>query len=250
MKKLFLAFLILIFTQSLFAKTKLIAKIPEASGIVYSHKSDTLFVVNDEGKIYELTTKGKILKKSNLGKYDFEGITIDEKNSLLILAIEGEEKILVISQNDFKIKHKIKIKRKFNKINVLKKDSKNGIEGIVLIKDKLYISNQSKNRYPKADSSVIVILDYNLSKKKLKIKDILDHKQSDISGLTFYKNRLFMISDSNNLVIFYDIKKDKIIKKYKLNKKYSQEGLTFDNKGNLYIADDKGRVLKITKFKF
>ena len=250
MKKLILGFIILISIQNLFAKEKVIAKVPEASGIVYSEKSNTLFVVNDEGKIYELSTKGQILKKLNLGKYDLEGITIDEDKGLLILAIEGDEKILVLNQDNFKILNEIKIKRKYKKINVLKKDSKNGIEGIVLFKDKLYISNQSKNKYPKADSSVIVIVDYDLSKKKLKIKNIIDHGITDVSGLTFYKDTLFMISDKNNLLLSYDIKNNKIIKKYKLSKKYAQEGLTFDKKENLYIADDNGQILKIQKFDF
>ena len=250
MKKLILGFLILFSIQNLFAKEKVIAKVPEASGIVYSEKSNTLFVVNDEGKIYELSTKGQILKKLNLGKYDLEGITIDEDKGLLILAIEGDEKILVLNQDNFKILNEIKIKRKYKKINVLKKDSKNGIEGIVLFKDKLYISNQSKNKYPKADSSVIAIVDYNLNKKKLKIKNIIDHGITDVSGLTFYKDTLFMISDKNNLLLSYDIKNNKIIKKYKLSKKYAQEGLTFDKKGNLYIADDNGQILKIKKFNF
>lgn len=248
MKKLIVSLFILLSMQNLFAKEKVIAKVPEASGIVYSQKSDTLFVVNDEGKIYEITTDGKLVKKLNIGKYDFEGITIDEKNSLLILAVEGDEKILVLSQNDFKIQNEIKIKRKYNNIEVLKKDSKNGIEGIALYEDKLYISNQSKNKYPKADSSVIVIVDYKLNKEKLKIKNIIDHGFTDISGLTFYKDTLYMISDNNNLLISYDIEKNKVIKEYKLSKKYAQEGLTFDKKGNLYIADDNGQVLKIKKF--
>lgn len=250
MKKLILGFLILFSIQNLLAKEKVIAKVPEASGIVYSEKSNTLFVVNDEGKIYELSTKGQILKKLNLGKYDLEGITIDEDKGLLILAIEGDEKILVLNQENFKIQNEIKIKRKYKKINVLKKDSKNGIEGIALFKDKLYISNQSKNKYPKADSSVIVIVDYYLNKKKLKIKNIIDHGITDVSGLTFYKDTLFMISDKNNLLLSYDIKNNKIIKKYKLSKKYAQEGLTFDKKGNLYIAEDNGQILKIKKFNF
>ena len=80
MKKLIVSLFILLSMQNLFAKEKVIAKIPEASGIVYSQKSDTLFVVNDEGKIYEITTNGKLVKKLNIGKYDFEGITIDEIN--------------------------------------------------------------------------------------------------------------------------------------------------------------------------
>ncbi len=53
-------------TQNIFANIKIIAKIPEASGISYSKSSNTLFVVNDEGTIYELSTKGKILRKKSL----------------------------------------------------------------------------------------------------------------------------------------------------------------------------------------
>ncbi len=74
--------------QNLFSKEKEIANIPEASGICYSKTSDTLFVVNDEGRVYEITTKGKILREKRIGKYDLEAIDIDEKNSLLLLANE------------------------------------------------------------------------------------------------------------------------------------------------------------------
>ena len=74
---------------------KTIAKIPEASGIVYVKKTNSLFVANDEGTIYELTKKGKILRKKFLGKYDLEGITYDKKNDKLLLAVEGDESILI-----------------------------------------------------------------------------------------------------------------------------------------------------------
>ncbi len=52
-----------------------------------------------------------------------------------------------------------------------------------------------------------------------------------------------MISDKKNLLIKYDIKNKKTIKKIKL-KKSAQEGICFDEKDNIYIADDNGRVLK------
>jgi uncharacterized protein YjiK len=58
-----------------------------------------------------------------------------------------------------------------------------------------------------------------------------------------------MISDDHSLLIEYDLKKQKTKKEYKLTNYYNQEGITFDKKGNLYIADDGGNILKIKDFK-
>ena len=52
-----------------------------------------------------------------------------------------------------------------------------------------------------------------------------------------------MVSDKKNLLIKYNIKKRKIVKKIELPK-MAQEGITFDNRGFYYIADDKGRVMR------
>ena len=247
MQKILLGILIIISIQNLFAKEKVIAKIPEASGISYSYKSNTLFVVNDEGSIYELNLEGKILREKKIGNYDLEGIAIDDENDLLLLAVEGDDEILVLSKKQFKQKHKISIKREYKGVKVLKKGN-DGIEGLALYKNKIYASNQSKNLYPKDDSSVIVIIDYELKKKKQKIKDIINHGFIDIAGLTFYDDILFMISDKKDLLIQYDIKRKKVIKKEKLSKKYAQEGIAFDKEANLYIADDNGQILKINKY--
>ena len=233
--------------QNLLAKEKVIAKIPEASGISYSKKSNTLFVVNDEGSIYEITRKGKILRNEKIGKYDFEGIVVDDEKNLLLVAVEGDDNILVLSKDDMSEKKEISIKRKFDGVKVLKKGG-DGIEGLALYKNEIYASNQSTNKYPKADSSVIVIIDYDLSKTKQKIKRIINHGFKDIAGLTFYKDILFMVSDKESLLIQYDMKKHKVIKKEKLNKKFAQEGIAFDKKGHLYIADDKGQIIKIKDY--
>ncbi len=247
MKILFILVAIL-FANILFGKEQIIANIQEASGITFSQKSNTLFVVSDEGLLYELSLKGKILRSKKIGSYDFEGITIDDKNNLLILLIEGIDNILILEQKTFKIKKQIAIKRKYKNKTILKKNMKHGLEGIVIIKNKLYLSNQSYKQYPSSNSSVIVIVDYNLNKNKLKIKNIINHGMFDIAGLTFYNNFLYMISDRNNLLIKYDLRHKKIKAIQKLNTKYAQEGITFDNNANLYIADDNGYILKITNF--
>lgn len=248
MHKILLGILLVMSVNNIFAKEKIIAKIPEASGISYSYKSNTLFVVNDEGTIYELSLQGEILRKKKIGKYDLEGIAVDDENNLLLLAIEGDDEILILSKKKLKEKHKVSIKRDYKGVKVLKKGN-DGLEGLALYKDKIYASNQSNNKYPKDDSSVIVIIDYDLKKKKQKIKDIIDHGFIDIAGLTFYNDILFMVSDKKSLLIQYDIKLKKVIKKEKLPKKYAQEGITFDKNGTLYIADDNGQILKIEDYK-
>ena len=240
MKSIFLVFLCSL--QFLSANAKVLTLIPEASGITYVKKTNTLFVVNDEGILYELNLKGKILRKKHLGSYDLEGISFDSKNDLLILAIEGRDNIL-------HIKKEISIKRKYKNKLLLKKDKKRGLEGIVLIDSHVYISNQSNIAYPKEDASVIVILPYTIKKKKLKIIRILDHGLKDISGLTYYKGDLYLVSDKKSTIYQYSFKVKRIIKKKKLNKSHAQEGITFDKKGNLYIADDKGKILVYKNFK-
>ena len=247
MKRILLVFLCSL--QFLSANVKILALIPEASGITYVKKTNTLFVVNDEGSLYELSLKGKIIRKKKLASYDLEGISYDFKNDLLILAIEGRDNILLVHRNNFKIKKEISIKRKYKKKLLLKKDKKRGLEGIVLINSQLYVSNQSKLTYPKEDASVIVILPYTIKKKKLKIIDILNHGLKDISGLTYYKGHLYMISDTTSTIYLYSFKEKRIIKEKKLTHAHAQEGITFDKKGNLYIADDKGKILVYKNFK-
>ncbi|RXK13298.1 hypothetical protein CP965_05710 [Halarcobacter mediterraneus] len=242
--KYFLLIILLIFsTKNLFAKEKIIAKIPEASGIVYSQKSNTLFVVNDEGSIYEITLEGRLLREKKLGDFDLEAITIDEENNRLLVANEKKDEIIILNLKKFSIIKQMKIKGKYKGNKIIKK-GKDGIEGLTLYKNKIYASNQSNKPYPKEDSSVIVILDYK-DKKKLEIKDIIDHGYKDIAGLCFYKDYLYLVSDKGNLLIKYDIKLKKVIKEYKLSKKYAQEGITFDKHNNLYIADDKGKIIKM-----
>ncbi len=230
---------------------KTIAKIPEASGIAYVSKSNSLFVANDEGSIYELTKKGKILRKRYLGKYDLEGIAYDKRNDKLLVAVEGDESILVLNRASLEFEKEIKIKRKFKKLRLLKKSKKAGIEAIAIDENgDIYLSNQSRITYKKklkVNASVVFKID-SLDNKKAKIIEVFNHGYIDIAGLTFHDGFLYMTSDKKNLLIKYDIKNNKTIKKIKLDKS-AQEGICFDDNGNIYIADDNGRILKYKKDK-
>jgi uncharacterized protein YjiK len=230
---------------------KELAQIPEASGICYIEQTNMLIVVNDEGWIYKLTPKGQIKRKFYLGKYDLEGITYDKTNDKLLLAVEGDESILVLNRASLELEKEVKIKRKFDKINLLKKSKKAGLEAIAIdTNGDIYLSNQSKITYDKKlkkNASVIFKID-SLDNKKANIVEVFNHGYIDIAGMTFHDGYLYMTSDKKDLLIKYDIKNNKTIKKIKLPKS-AQEGICFDDKGNIYIADDNGRILKYKKDK-
>jgi len=225
---------------------KVIAKVPEASGICYASSSDTLFVANDEGKVYELSREGKRVRKLKLGKYDLEGVACDKDK--LYFAIEKKERILVVEQKSLNILNNVKIVRKYDGKVVIKKDNDSGIEGITMINGTLYLSNQSNRTYPNKDASIVFAVD-SIKKKKTKITSIINHGFVDIAGLSYYQDSLYMVSDKKNLLIQYDIAKQKTIATHKLPK-FSQEGITFDNQGFVYFADDEGRVLKVESKRF
>ena len=219
------------FSTLLTAKT--IAKIPEASGICYIATTNTLLVANDEGWLYEITPKGKLLRKQYIGKYDLEGITHSKVTDKLYLANEAKNSILVMNRVSFKVEKEIKIKKKIKGKKDLTSSKKSGIEAIAYLNGKLYISHQSS----------VIFRVGSLKKKKTKITKAYKHGYEDIAGLTFKNGFLYMVSDKKNLLIKYDVKKNKTLQKIKLPK-FAQEGVCFDDKGNIYFADDEGRVLK------
>lgn len=210
-----------------FLNAKVISKIPEASGICFLQESRELIVVNDEGWIYRLKTDGKILEKKYLGDYDFEGVTT-YKNRLLI-AVEDKNAIFVVDKKNFKLLKKVKIKKHKD----LKSSKKHGIEAITVLNGNIYISQQN--------SAIFKV--NGIKNKKAKIKKIYKHGYKDIAGLTSKDGVLYMSSDKKNLLIKYDIKNARTLLKIKLPKS-AQEGICFDDKNNIYIADDNGHILK------
>jgi len=230
-------------------ESNVITKIPEASGICFSKKSQTLFVANDEGKVYEISKEGKILREKRLGKYNLEGVACDDAKGTLLFAIEGKDNILLVGQKNLKVRNNIKIKRAYHDKIILKKDKKShGIEGIAIVGEFLYISNQSNKFFPKKDPSLIIKVAKN-AKKKVTILELLEHGHKDVSGLTYHDKHLFMVSDSENLLLKYSLEEKKVVGTAKLPF-FAQEGVAFDDEGYIYFANDRGSVCKYKREKF
>jgi uncharacterized protein YjiK len=211
----------------------IIASIPEASGISFCKNSKTLIVANDEGSFYELSTNGQIISEHKLGKYDLEGVVCHDKK--LIFAVETGS-LLEVNRQTLKVKE-LKLKGKGKGFKLSKKA---GIEGITQIDNLYYLSVQAKN---KKDSKLLVV---KAGKNYAKVIKVIEHGIIDSAGMQYHNKKLFIVSDKKNKLYVYDLKRKKIIKKIKL-KKFAQEGVTFDNNGFIYFADDNGFVLKYLK---
>ena len=75
---------------------------------------------------------------------------------------------------------------------------------------------------------------------------MIEHHVADTAGLIYDDGYLYMVSDKEDLLIKYNIAKKKSVLKVKLEEG-AWEGIAFDNKDNVYFADDEGRVLKYKK---
>lgn len=228
--------MIFLFVACAEPKGEEITKIPEASGISYCSDTDTLIVANDEGSYYEINRKGKIIQKKKLGKYDLEGVVCE--NDQLIFALENKG-ILIVDRNTGK-KKKVPLDTFYNGKKLSLFDKKEGIEGIAKVGNTVYLSKQSKK---KKDSFIAVV---KLTPYPSRIVDVIEHKIADTAGLDHHDGYLYMVSDKKDLLIKYDLEKKKIVQKVKLAEG-AWEGIAFDRKGNVYLADDDGRVVKYKK---
>ena len=236
MKKWIFTILIMSIFTACNAETKQIADISEASGICYASKLDRLFVVGDEGDIYEMKKTGEIVRQKKLGRYDIEGVACDNEKGILLLAIEDKMEILLVRMHDFHLKKKISIKKKYKKKPLLGRDKKHGLEGIAIVDDRIVLSNQ---KHP----VMLLEVEKRYDKKKLSILEVYDHRKRDISGLCYHDSLLYMVSDKKDSLYLYDLKSKKIKKEIALEK-YHQEGIAVDNEGSIYITDDAGGVRK------
>jgi len=206
-----------------------IVSIAEASGISYCQNTNTLMVANDEGSMYEITPKGEIVSRHKLGNYDLEGVVCGEDE--LIFAVEGGS-LLRVNRKSFKIQ-KLKIDGfKFNK--------KSGIEGIAKIGNLYYLSIQAKK---KKKAKILVV---KAGTKYAKIQKIINNHIIDSAGMEYHNNKLYIVSDKKDKLYIYNHITNSIYKKIKLDK-FAQEGITFDNSGNVFLADDNGAVFRYTQ---
>lgn len=232
------------------------ANFTEPSGIVFHPQRGTLFVVGDEGDICEIQKDGTVVKQKRVRHVDFEGITSDPSTGLLYIALEGEEKIIEIDPEDFRVLREFAIERTFQGAVVLKAGG-SGIEALTFVPDlnhpeggTFYVANQGFELDDKEDPPAIFEVDVPLRSGSAgdtiaKIIRYFSIGVIDLSGLHYDRvsDRLYVISDATN--IFFEITRTgKVMKSYAFPGD-NQEGITVDEEGFLYITQDSGGIIKV-----
>jgi len=234
--------------------------IREPSGIVYHPGRKTLFVVGDEGDIHEITTEGKMVQQKRRtreqGRRDYEGIAVNPATGVLYVAVEGEERIVEIDPETLQTRREFQIERSFEGKTVIKPGGQ-GIEGIAFVPDATHpeggtflVSNQSFVLDDPAEPSAIFQVRAPLlsSTDKLARASIVRCFRMaviDLSGLHYdpQRDRLYAVSDATNT--FWELSRDgRVLRGYALPGK-TQEGITLDGEGYVYIAQDEGGVVKV-----
>lgn len=226
----------------------------EPSGIVYHEQRKTLFVVGDAGDLCEIKTDGKLVQFKHLRDADLEGITYDPSTGLLYLAVEGEEKVLEVDPDSFEILREFTIPREVGG-RVMLKEGGSGIESITFVPRSghphggtFFVANQSFNLKDSEELSAIFEIELPLRSETntvaRHIRQIIP-KIPDMSGLNYSSasRSLLVISDATNS--FFEISLSGEIRDAKAFPGQNQEGIAFDNRGSIFIAQDSGGILKL-----
>jgi len=232
------------------------ARFNEPSGIVFHAGRGTLFVVGDSGDICEIRTDGGLVKQKRIRRGDFEGVTYDPGSGLVYIAVEGEERILELNPDDFEVLREFTLPRTFEG-HLLLKAGGQGIEGITFVPDAkhaeggtFYVANQSFGLGIQDDISGILEVEVPLRSgteghEEARILRYFCPGVIDLSGLHYDKRtgHLFVISDSTN-AIFEFTTAGGLVNSWAFPGD-NQEGITADEQGFMYMAQDSGGVIKV-----
>lgn len=228
-----------------------VQKIPEPSGICFDGARKILYVVSDEGWLYEITKEGAAISHWRVPG-DLEAVTIDPRTGLLYIAVEGDDVILEFDPQRQAVTRKFPVNREFGgNPNFLQKQTRaydNGIEALVFMPNPkhpeggtFYVGNQWD---PPMVFEVVVPLKSSRP-AEARIVRVLPCRIDDPADMYYdpVRKLLNIVSDADN--ILYEVTLEgRIVRQYAFPGD-NQEGLCRDDEGYLYIGQDSGGIIKI-----
>lgn len=220
----------------------------EPSGVAFHAPSGHLFVVGDEGTLAEMSTNGAPLW-SQAGLSNLEDVAVHSPTGLLMLLSEKRGQLIL-----FDPAAKRELRRfKLDKRALLGKepgDPNQGFEGLAFRADEkqrgggvFYLTHQ---RSP----SVVVAIAFDLQKHEKTIDgDAVVGRFRiegfrDLTAVTYAPTlqRLLVVADHKDRILV--LKLDGTLEDEIVLPGLRQEGIALDDAGNLWIADDRGGLLR------
>ena len=193
--------------------------IPEPSDLCFSFDKKSIFMVSDEGFLFETDKNGTIIRKANFEGIDCEAVFADEK--FVYVVEETTREIKVFDLKDLTLEKTISLPYSGGR--------NKGYEAFTF--------NKSKNKYiVLTEKDPVYLFELDLEFKVInKIK--LEKIARDISAATYHNNFLWLLSDEDNTVFKLNPNNYEVLKKWKI-KVLNPEGISFDENGNMLILSD------------
>jgi uncharacterized protein YjiK len=190
--------------------------------------SDILFlnqrfwVLGDKAFLYEMTENAKV-KSTPISDFDLEGLATDGK--YLYVSEETYQRIWVWDPQSGEVVKQIPFKHNGGR--------NEGVESLTYVaKEKSFYlaTEKDPNIFYRTDEQFAI-------QEQFHIPGI-----SEVSGMACYQGFSFVLSDEASTLFQVDFQNKKIIRQWKLPI-INPEGVTFDDKGNLWIcADDMQKI--------
>ena len=228
-------------------------RIKEPSGICFHPSRKTLFVVSDEGMLFEIRTDGMPVASIKIPG-DLEGVTVDPHTGFLYVIVECEDIILEFDPVDQEVTREFPINRLWqgnpNYIQKQQDTFDHGVESLEFVPDEdhpeggtFYAGNQWD---PPCVFELYIPLKSSQEKTaEAKILRVLPLKLDNPAAMYYDPETklLNVVSDADNILVEITLE-GKIVKEYAFPGD-NQEGITRDDQGFMYIAQDSGGLLRV-----
>lgn len=198
-------------------------KVPEPSDIAFDESGSFLYIVSDNGILFECAPNGDILRKAAFTGMDFEGVEV--VGDYVYVADESLRQI-----------HKFRKKtlEKIASYYVPYSGGRNkGYESLAY--------NQTTKRFIVITEKDPIIIK-QLNEDMIPVGEQIFKASRDISGARWYKGFMYLLSDEDRTIFKCDPETFEIIDSWKINV-LNPEGIAFDKEGKLIIgADDLQRL--------
>ena len=193
--------------------------IPEPSDICYNPKTDSFFVVSDNGILFETDKNGKIIRKIIQKDTDFEAVYANEKN---VFCVDESGRNIYV--------YDLLTLTNTQTINKPFAGARNkGYESLTF--------NTDKNIYlliTERDPAVL----FELDKDFRTLKQVDGSKVAkDISAATYHDGFVWLLSDQDMQIIKINPETYEVVSRWNIPV-LSPEGITFDKDNNIMITSD------------
>jgi uncharacterized protein YjiK len=225
-------------------------KLPEASGVAFHRERGTLFLVGDRGHVAEVTRDGDVLRKRRVEHLDLEGVTVGPGGRVYAVKEEKPPEILEIDPDTLEVLRSFKVDVREDGERLLARHGNQGLEGLCWVESEgaFYALNEDR---PAAIVKLAVPLDRAGGGKAkieavLKIGSVVADHASDLAYDAASGH--FLVTESGRGApggarVHEITRAGDLVRTVPLPARRA-EGLTLDDRGAAFIAQDGGKLLR------